>query len=72
MYLAGKLFILQTDHQRLTFLNDAKLKNDPIMRWALAIQGYDYTVKDIPGKDNVLADCLAASWIIRMSHRRFV
>ena len=26
------------------------------MRWALALQGYDNTAKDIPGKDNVLAD----------------
>ena len=26
------------------------------MRWALALHEYDYTVKDIPGKDNVVAD----------------
>ena len=59
LYLAGKPFILQTDHQPLKFLNDAKFKNDRIMRWALALQGYDYTVKDIPGRDNVLADYLS-------------
>ena len=58
MYLASKQFILQTDHQSLTFLTDAKFKNDRIMRWALALKGYDYTVKDIPGKDNVLTDYL--------------
>ena len=28
------------------------------MRWALALLEYDYTVKDIPGKDNVVADYL--------------
>ena len=55
LYLAGKPFVLQTDHQPLTFLKDAKFRNDRIMRWALALQGYDYTVKDIPGKDNVVA-----------------
>ena len=59
LYLAGKPFILQTDHQPLTFLNNAKFKNDQIMRWALALQGHDYTVKDIPGKNNVLADFLS-------------
>ena len=59
LYLAGKPFILQTDHQPLTFLNDAKFKNDRIMRCALALQGYDYIVKDIPEKDNVLADYLS-------------
>ena len=36
-YLAGKPFILQTDHQPLTFLKDAKFKNDRIMRLALAL-----------------------------------
>ena len=35
------------------------LKNDQIMRWALSLQGYDYTVKDITGKSNVLADNLS-------------
>ena len=56
LYLAGGPFVLQTDHQPLTFLKDAKFRNDRIMRWALALQGYDYAVKDIPGKDNVVAD----------------
>ena len=34
-------------------------RNDRIMRWALALQGYDYTVKNIPDKDNVVADYLS-------------
>ena len=29
------------------------------MLWALALQGYDYSVKDIPGKDNVVVDYLS-------------
>ena len=29
------------------------------MRWALAFQRYDYTVKDIPDKDNMLTDFLS-------------
>ena len=59
LYLAGKPFVLQTDHQPLTFLKDAKFRNDGIVRWALALQGYDYTVKDIPGKDSVVAAYLS-------------
>ena len=58
-YLAGKPFILQTDHQPLAYINKTKYQNDRIMRWALAVQGYDYTVQDIPGKDNVEADYLS-------------
>ena len=61
-YLVDKPFILQTDHQPLTFLNDAKFKNDQIIKhWALALQGYDYTMKDIPRENNVLVATLAAS-----------
>ena len=59
LYLAGKPFVLRTDHQPLTFLKVAKFRNNRIMRWALALQGYDYTVKDIPGKDDVVADYLS-------------
>ena len=59
LYLAGKPFVLHTDHQPLTFLKDAKFRNDRIMQWAVALQEYDYTVKDIPGKDNVVAHYLS-------------
>ena len=59
LYLAGKPFILQTDHQPLAYINKTKYQNDRIMRWALALQGYDYTVQDIPEKDNVAADYLS-------------
>ena len=59
LHVAGRPFVLQTDHQPLTFLKDAKFRNDRIMRWALALQEYDYTMKDIPGKNNVVADYLS-------------
>ena len=58
LYLAGKPFLLQTDHKPLSYLNQAKFQNDRIMRWALALQGYVYKVESIPGKDNVVADYL--------------
>ena len=59
LFFVGKPFILQTDHQPLANINKTKYRNDRIMRWALALQGYDYTVQDIPGKDNVAADYLS-------------
>ena len=59
LYLAGKPFILQTDHKPLSYLNQAKFQNNRIMRWALALQGYNYKVESIPGKDNVVADYLS-------------
>ena len=59
LYLAGKPFALQTDHQPLAYINKTKYQNDRIMRLALSLQRYDYTVQDIPGKDNVVADYLS-------------
>ena len=59
LYLAGKQFILETDHQPLAYTNKTKCQNDCTMRWALALRGYDYTVQDIPVKDNVETDYLS-------------
>ena len=36
LYLAGKPFILQTDHQRLVHINKTKYQSERTMRWALA------------------------------------
>ena len=49
LYLAGKPFLLQTDLKLLSYLNQAKFQNDRIMRWALALQRYDYKVESITG-----------------------
>ena len=59
LYLVGKPFILQTDHQALAYTNKIKYQNNCIIRWALALQGYDNIVLHIPEKDNVAADCLS-------------
>ena len=59
LYLAGKPFILQTDHQPVAYTNKTKHQNDHIMRWASSLQGHDYTVQNIPGKDDVAADYLS-------------
>ena len=55
----GKRFTLQTDHQPLAYLGKAKFQNNRVMRWVLTLQGYDYYVEDIPGKNNVAADYLS-------------
>ena len=59
MYLYGREFILETDHQPLLYLNRAKVSNPRIMRWALALQPYRFTVRAIKGSDNLGADFLS-------------
>ena len=58
-YLYGTTFVLETDHQPLAHLNRAKVSNPRLMRWALRLQKYDYSVRVIPGKENVGADYLS-------------
>ena len=59
LYLNGKPFMLQTDHQPLVFLNKAKLLNDRIMRWALLLQNHRMHIISIKGTDNVGADYMS-------------
>ena len=55
-YLYGTQFILETDHAALQYLNHAKLENARVMRWALLLQQYRFTIKAIKGSENFGAD----------------
>ena len=59
MYLYGKQFTLQTDHRPLQFLSTLQFESPRIMRWALAIQSYNFKVEHIKGKGNIDADFLS-------------
>lgn len=58
-YLYGRHFLLETDHQPLQYLQRMKPTNARLMRWALQLQPYSFTVNIIPGKDNIGADYLS-------------
>ncbi len=53
VYLYGREFILETDHQPLVYINRAKVANSRIMRWALAIQQYRFRIVAIKGSENI-------------------
>ncbi|GFO27412.1 Zinc finger protein [Plakobranchus ocellatus] len=56
LYLYGTVFILQTDHGALQFLNAAKFDSPRIMRWAVALQVYNFDVQYIKGSENPCHD----------------
>jgi len=58
-YLYGRNFILETDHQPLQYLQKAKFQNGRLMRWALSLQPFRFTVHAIKGSENVGADYLS-------------
>ena len=61
-YLYGTKFIIETDHKPLLYLQKSKTENGRLMRWALQLQQYTYSVRVIAGKDNVGADYLSRSF----------
>ena len=58
-YLDGRKFIIETDHNPLTWLNKMKDKNQRLLRWALALQTYTFEVKYRKGSQNGNADGLS-------------
>ena len=56
VYLFGKHFWLETDHQPLIHIQRANPVNGRLMRWALILQPYCFTIRSIKGSENVGAD----------------
>ena len=59
VYLLGRNFIVQTDHQALVWLDRLKDNNARLTRWSLALQPYSFQVIHRPGKANGNADMLS-------------
>ena len=65
LYLFGRVFIIQTDHKPLTYINQSKCLNKRIMHWAMTLQEYRFKVESISGKENHGPDFE----FLEMSHR---
>ncbi len=50
-YLYGREFVLQTDHQPLTFINSSKVSNSRVMHWTLFLQNYQFQIRQVKGED---------------------
>ena len=59
VYLFGRQFVIQTDHLPLVCMNQNRVANDRIMRWALLLQPYSMKIEYIKGSQNVFADFLS-------------
>lgn len=58
-YLWGTSFEIQTDHQPLTNIFRRKTKSPRVTRWMLEMREYNFRVKYVKGKENVVADHLS-------------
>jgi hypothetical protein len=58
-YLENTEFIVRTDHKPLEILRTKEIQNKKVQNWAMNLQGYNFTIEHIPGKENKCADLLS-------------
>jgi hypothetical protein len=51
--------VIRTDHYALKCLKQCRLLNHRPTRWSLMLNGFDYEVERIRGKENVVVDTLS-------------
>ena len=59
VYLEGQHFELHTDHNALRYILTSKDPRGRIARWVTFLQQFDYSVKHVKGKENVVPDALS-------------
>ena len=59
VYLAGTHFTLMSDHNPLTHLRKQKDPRGKFGRWITELEEYDYSIRYVPGKENIKADTLS-------------
>lgn len=59
VYLAGRHFRLNSDHNPLVYMRNQKDPRGKFSRWITELEEYDYSIEYIPGIENVKADPLS-------------
>jgi hypothetical protein len=58
-YIIGYLVILYTDHSAIRYLTNKLITNGRVTRWLLLLQEFDITIKDRPGRENLVTNFLS-------------
>lgn len=58
-FILGYSITVRTDHKSISFLRNCKLSHGRLTRWTLALQEYNVSWEYVPGRKNVIADCLS-------------
>jgi hypothetical protein len=56
-YLRGKSFVIETDHRNLQWMETSVVPK--VIRWRVYLQNFNFMIRHIPGKENVVADWLS-------------
>ena len=58
-YIIGYPVVLYIDHSAIKYLANKPVTNGRVKRWVILLQEFDITIKDQPGKENLVADFLS-------------
>lgn len=58
-YLVGNMFNVKTDHYNLRFLMEQKELSERQQKWISKLQGYDFEIEYVKGKNNIVANALS-------------
>jgi hypothetical protein len=58
-YLVGSIFVVKTYHNSLKYFLDQKDLNERHQKWVSKIQAFDFDIKNVKGKRNIVADVLS-------------
>ena len=59
-YLLGTKFLIKCDSQIVTYMQSKhQPKSRKMLNWALELSEYDFEIEHVPGKENLISDCLS-------------
>jgi hypothetical protein len=58
-YITSYTIILYTNHSTIRYLDNKPITNGRVTRWLLLLQEFDITIKDQPGRENLVIDFLS-------------
>jgi hypothetical protein len=58
-YLVGAKFVVRTHHNSLKYFLEHKDLNERQQKWVSKIQGYNFDIEYVKGKNNIVADALS-------------
>jgi hypothetical protein len=61
-YLYAKKFIIETDHRNLLWMESSEALI--VIRWRIYLQSFNFLLRDIKGKENVVADWQSRLYLI--------
>ena len=57
--IGGQKIIVETDNQAVTWMKRNPSKKAKVERWSIELEEYDYELRHIKGKNNIMADMLS-------------